>query len=138
MAESCTCLNVLEHVEDDLGTIGRMASILRPGGSIVLLVPAFERLYGPIDRNLGHYRRYSRGALLRLATATGLRVTKMRYVNMAGLFGWWANSQVFRRERQSPAQIRIFDRCVVPWESWIEERIAAPFGQSIFAVLQKP
>lgn len=138
MAESCTCLNVLEHVEDDLGAMRRMASILRPGGAIVLLVPAFQRLYGAIDRNLGHYRRYSRASLLRLAAASGLRVTEMRYMNAVGLFGWWANSRVFRRETQSAAQIRIFDRCVVPWESWIEERIAAPFGQSIFTALQKP
>jgi SAM-dependent methyltransferase len=137
LAESCTCLNVLEHVEDDLGAIKRMASILRPGGAIVLLVPAFQALYGPIDRNLGHYRRYDRTSLLDLAAASGLRVKKMRYMNAVGLFGWWANSQLFRRETQSAVQIRIFDRCVVRWESWIEDRIAAPFGQSIFAVLQK-
>jgi SAM-dependent methyltransferase len=138
MAESCICLNVLEHLEDDLDALKRMASILRPGGAIVLLVPAFPALYGPIDWNLGHYRRYTQASLVDLAAASGLRVTKMRYMNAVGLFGWWANSRVFRREAQSAVQIGIFDRCVVPWESWIEERIEPPFGQSIFAILQKP
>lgn len=136
-AESCVCLNVLEHIRDDRGALRRMASILRPGGVIVVLVPAFQALYGSIDRNLGHYRRYDRESLTGLAAASRLRIKKMRYMNVAGLLGWWANSHIFRREAQSVAQIRIFDRCVVPWESWIEERIAPPFGQSIFAVLEK-
>jgi 2-polyprenyl-3-methyl-5-hydroxy-6-metoxy-1,4-benzoquinol methylase len=136
-ADSCVCLNVLEHIADDRGALRRMASILRPGGAIVLLVPAFAALYGPIDRNLGHYRRYNRASLAGLAAASGLRVKKMHYMNAVGFFGWWANSRLFRRTAQSAAQIGIFDRCVVPSESWLEERVAPPFGQSIFAVLQK-
>ena len=49
-----------------------MASLLVPGGVIVLLVPAFPALYGPIDRNLGHYRRYTLDSLTRLAAADGI------------------------------------------------------------------
>lgn len=136
-ADSCVCLNVLEHIADDRCALRRMASILQPGGAIVLLVPAFWALYGAIDRNLGHYRRYTRASVANLATASGLRVKKVQYMNAAGFFGWWVNTRLVRRKAQSPAQIRIFDRCVVPWESWIEGYIAPPFGQSIFAVLQK-
>ena len=115
-----------------------MASILAPGGVIVLLVPAFAGLYGPIDRNLGHYRRYSRESLRGLAAATGLRIKASYYVNSIGFFGWWANAHIFRREAQSEAQIRAFDDFVVPVLSGLEGMARPPFGQSLFAVLQKP
>ena len=49
--------NVLEHIEDDVRAMAAMASVLAPDGAVVLLAPAFQSLYGPIDRNLAHYRR---------------------------------------------------------------------------------
>ena len=61
--DSVVCLNVLEHIADDRAALGAMSEIVVPGGVIVLLVPAFDALYGPIDRNLGHYRRYRRRSL---------------------------------------------------------------------------
>ena len=137
-ADSCVCLNVLEHICDDAKALRNMASVIARGGVIVLLLPAFAALYGPIDKNLGHYRRYSRESLRRLAAATGLRVKASHYVNSAGFFGWWANARVFRREAQSETQIRVFDQFVVPLVSAVERFAPPPFGQSLFAVLQKP
>lgn len=136
--DSCVCINVLEHIEDDLTALRSMSSVLSPGGVIVLLVPAFPSLYGPIDENLHHFRRYTRRSLLQLATAAELRVRKLHYVNAVGFFGWWANARIFRRRAQSALQISIFDRFVVPLVSPIERRIRPPFGQSLLVVLQKP
>lgn len=138
LPDTCVCLNVLEHIENDRRAIEAMASVMAPGGAIVLLTPAFPALYGPIDRNLSHYRRYSRGSLTELARVTGLAVDTLHYMNAAGFFGWWINAHVFRREAQSGAQIRIFDRCIVPWLSRLEAAAPPPFGQSLFAVLRKP
>jgi len=137
-ADSCVCLNVLEHIADDGRALAAVASVLVRGGAIVLLVPAFQALYGPIDRNLGHYRRYSRRSLAALARAAGLEIRKLHYVNAVGFLGWWMNAHVFRREAQSERQIDIFDRCVVPWMSRLESLAAPPFGQSLWAVLRKP
>jgi 2-polyprenyl-3-methyl-5-hydroxy-6-metoxy-1,4-benzoquinol methylase len=136
--DSCVCLNVLEHIPDDRKALAAMASVLPPGGAIVLLVPAFQALYGPIDWNLGHHRRYDRAAIAGLAQATGLLITKLHYVNFAGFFGWWLNSHIFRREAQSERQIAIFDTCLVPVLSRIEGLVRPPFGQSLFTVLRKP
>ncbi len=138
LPDSCVCLNVLEHVKDDVGLVRRMASVITSGGRIVLLVPAFPALYGPIDLNLGHHRRYTMRSLEELAEAAHLRVKSARYMNAIGFFGWWANSHVFRRETQSDEQIDLFDRFVVPFLSRIEAFAPPPFGQSVFAVLQKP
>ncbi|HLY19970.1 MAG TPA: methyltransferase domain-containing protein [Bryobacteraceae bacterium] len=136
--DCCVCLNVLEHIEDDRGALEAMASILQPGGAILLLTPAHRSLYGPIDRNLEHFRRYDRPAITALARAAGLGIDKLHYVNAIGFFGWWINAHVFRRQQQSAVQIEIFDRWIVPWMSRLEAIAPPPFGQSLFAVLRKP
>jgi SAM-dependent methyltransferase len=136
--DSCVCLNALEHIRDDRQALDGMASILGPGGVVVLLVPAFPALYGPIDRNLGHYRRYSRRSIASLVAATSLRIRKVHYVNAAGFFGWWVNSRILRRRAQSEKQIEIFDRYLVPLLSRLEGMVTPPFGQSLLVVLDKP
>jgi len=136
--DACVCLNVLEHIEDDEQAARNMASVIAPGGAVVLLLPAFPALYGPIDRNLGHHRRYRRRDAARLAGAAGLRVRRARYMNAIGFFGWWMNARVLRRDTQSAAQIDLFDQALVPLMSRLERIAAPPFGQSLFAVLEKP
>ena len=136
--DSSVIVNVLEHVEDDVAALKAVASVLTPGGVIVLLVPAFQALYGPIDKNLGHHRRYSRGAIRSLAERTGLRIRKLHYMNSIGFFGWWINAHILKREAQSERQIAIFDRYLVPPMSAMEHLIPPPFGQSLLAVLEAP
>ena len=67
--DSCVCLNVIEHIGRDVDALAAMAAILQPGGTIILLAPAFEALYGPIDYQLGHYRRYTKRSLSMAARA---------------------------------------------------------------------
>jgi SAM-dependent methyltransferase len=136
-ADTVVCLNVLEHVRDDRLALRHMHRVLIQGGRAVFLLPAFESLYGPIDHNLGHFRRYSKAAWLKMAEETGFRVRRLRYFNFLGFFGWWMNSHVLRREMQSAAQIDWFDRLAVPVESRMERWIEPPVGQSIFTVLEK-
>jgi SAM-dependent methyltransferase len=135
--DSCVCLNVLEHIEDDERALRNMAAVLAPDGVVVLLVPAFPSLHGPIDGNLGHWRRYRRSGLARLAEAAGLRLRRAHYMNIAGFFGWWINARVLRRDTQSAGQIEVFDRFVVPLLSRLEDAVPPPFGQSLFAVMEK-
>jgi SAM-dependent methyltransferase len=135
--DSCVCLNVLEHIEDDAAAIRSMASVLVAGAKIFLILPACPALYGPIDRNLGHFRRYTRRSIFELAARCGVRVSKMHYMNSAGFFGWWLNARILKKEKQSAAQIAFFDRCVVPFVSRAERWVAPPFGQSLFVVLEK-
>lgn len=137
-ADSVVCLNVLEHIADDFLAISNMASILAPKGKIILIVPAFPALYGPIDEKLGHHRRYGKRDLSALADRGGLEVKTLNYMNSIGLLGWWVNAKVISRQAQSESQILIFDRLIVPVMSRIESLAPPPFGQSIFAVLEKP
>jgi SAM-dependent methyltransferase len=135
--DSAVCLNVLEHVEDDALALRQIHGVLRAGGRVVLIVPAFMARFGPIDRLLGHYRRYSKKSFIRLAHATGFRVTSLRYMNMVGWLGWWVNARIFHRTEQSETQIRLFDRWVVPTMRRAEAIAPPPFGQSLFVILEK-
>lgn len=135
---SIACLNVLEHISDDRLMLQRFQEILPPSGRVVLIVPAFKALYGPIDKNLGHYRRYTKESLRRTAEAAGLQATDLRFMNFVGFFGWWLNARVLKREEQSDGQIALFDSVIVPVMSRAEAAIEPPVGQSIFAVLEKP
>ena len=107
------------------------------GGRVVLLVPAFKALYGPIDTNLGHYRRYTKRSLQRVAEQAGLRAHTLKFMNLVGFFGWWMNAKVLKREAQSEGQIALFDNVIVPVMSTLEGWVEPPVGQSIFAVLEK-
>ena len=136
--DSCVCLNVLEHVADDRRAVAAMADVLIPGGSVVLLLPAFPSLEGPIDRNLGHFRRYHSTDVYALAKAAGLRIRKMHFMNCVGLCGWWANAHLLRLEANPEWQIALFDNLLVPLLSRLEAIVPPPFGQSLFVVLEKP
>jgi SAM-dependent methyltransferase len=135
--DSIVCLNVLEHISDDEKALHHMHALLPPGGKAVFIVPAFASLYGPIDHNLGHYRRYSKASWKRLARVTGFREVVTDYMNIPGFFGWWMNAKVLKKTEQSGQQIAFFDSCVVPVCSRVERLFSPPFGQSLFAVLER-
>ncbi len=61
--DSVVCLNVLEHIEDDRRVLAELYRAIEPGGVVVVLVPAHPALNSDLDRNLGHYRRYTRELL---------------------------------------------------------------------------
>jgi SAM-dependent methyltransferase len=62
---------VLEHISDDAGALGEWRSRLRPGGRLLISVPAHARRFGAADRRVGHFRRYDRGDLVRVLDAAG-------------------------------------------------------------------
>jgi SAM-dependent methyltransferase len=134
--DTVVCLNVLEHIEDDVQALRHMHAVLGPRGRALLIVPAFAGLYGPIDHNLGHYRRYSASGFRQKAQSVGFKA-RLRYMNTIGLVGWWVNAKLLKRTEQSDSQIQFFDSVIVPVMSRLERAVPPPFGQSLFAVLEK-
>lgn len=135
--DTVVCVNVLEHIEDDARALDQMKSLLRSGGRVLLYVPAGPWAFGHLDRQLGHFRRYSKRRIRHLAGAGGLDMERCIYVNFPGVFGWFLHSRVLRRDVVSPQSARFVDR-LVPFLSAVERLWPPVTGQSLFAVLRKP
>jgi SAM-dependent methyltransferase len=132
------CVNVLEHIDDDVAALGLFREVLVPGGRVLIFVPAVQAAYGPLDAELGHFRRYAKPGLRQAFTAAGLEVETLRYTNPIGLVGWMVNAHVRRSRSHSPTQVRLFDRFVAPWALPLERWIAPPIGLSLVAVGRTP
>ena len=134
--DTAICVNVLEHIEDDVQALGQMLSMVKKGGRVLLYVPAARWAYGSLDRKLGHFRRYSKGMIREVARKSGAGVERCFYVNFIGVWGWFLHARILKREVISPESARFVDH-LVPYISAIE-RLLPPFtGQSLFAVLKK-
>jgi SAM-dependent methyltransferase len=76
-----TCLDVLEHIDDDLTLLHEIVRVCEPGGHIVLTVPAFNVLWSPHDTALHHKRRYTRKQMLKKVSRLNANVIKSSYYN---------------------------------------------------------
>jgi SAM-dependent methyltransferase len=82
VADGVTALDVIEHVENDCGALREMARILKPGGVLVVTVPAFQALWSDWDVALHHIRRYRRPELIELLCEAGFELLHCNYVNV--------------------------------------------------------
>lgn len=136
--DSAVLINVLEHIKDDDGALLDLASALRPGGRLVLWVPAFNLLYSDWDRQVGHYRRYRKGPLGAQLTRAGYEVTEIRYVNSAGALAWLVLARMMHKIPSSQGRVSFFNSYCVPVLRRLEKKRGAPFGQSVLAVATWP
>ncbi|MFI5394402.1 MAG: glycosyltransferase [Candidatus Binatia bacterium] len=133
--DTVVCLNVLEHIENDDAALATFASLLEPGGRLVLQVPALHRLYGEIDRAIGHWRRYERDELTAKLTGHGLATEEASYFNVPGVLGWYVNSVLLKRRSVPGLQARLAN-LLVPWLR-LEQRWQPRRGMALIAVSRK-
>jgi SAM-dependent methyltransferase len=131
-------LNVLEHIEDDVAALRSAARLVRPGGAVVVFVPAFEFAMSRFDRAIGHYRRYTIESASRAVAETDLVAEDIRYVNAPGLLAWTVGMRLLRMTPGEGTVLRVWDTSVVPLARRVERRWRPPFGQSVLAVARTP
>jgi len=134
--DTVVCLNVLEHIEDDRATLADMRATLSPRGRLVLLVPAFARLFGSLDEHLHHFRRYEKDELEKKIREAGFVIEDLRFVNRPGIFGWWLNGRVLKRRVLPRGQLLAF-KLLMPLLKREEERPPTS-GLSLLAIARKP
>jgi len=129
-------INVLEHIEGDAAELARYAALLRARrGRFCVLVPARPEIYAPIDRDFGHFRRYTRRVLRSRLESAGFEVEQISYFNCVGYLAWWLNFRVLGKRVFEIAKVRFYDRAIFPTVHWLESTIARPpIGQSLIAV----
>lgn len=81
--DAVVALDILEHVHDDAGVLREAFRALRPGGVLVVTVPAYQFLWSNHDDAVGHLRRYTRGPLVRMVRDCGFRVVVGEYTMAA-------------------------------------------------------
>ena len=130
--------NVLEHIPDDREAMRAAHALVRPGGKVVVLVPAFQFAMSRFDRAVGHVRRYTRASLARTLTEADLIVREVHYVNMPGLLAWVVGMRLLRMTPGDGRALSLWDAVVIRLSRRWEQRYRPPFGQSVFAVAEVP
>jgi SAM-dependent methyltransferase len=132
--DSAVSVNVFEHIADDEDAMKAVYGLLQPGGTFTVLVPSHPALLGSFDRDIGHYRRYTKGELRRKLESSGFVVERIRRSNPLGALGWLVNVRLLRLRRLRGA--RLFDRLVPALA--VLDAIELPIGLSLIAIARKP
>ncbi len=140
--ETIVCLNVLEHIEDDREAVRHLADLLAPGGHVVLVVPAFQWLFTPLDRYAGHFRRYTKLTLRSLVRDAGLDIAHQTYFNALGIPGWWVFGKIMRPKSLADPGINgaiyLFDMFMTILATAVDYLIFHATGLSVLVVARKP
>jgi ubiquinone/menaquinone biosynthesis C-methylase UbiE len=130
--------NVLEHIADDVAALRSMARLVRPGGHVVLVCPAFEFAMSRVDIATGHVRRYSRATMRQALTAAGLDIFSVRYANSLGLLCYYGCTSLLGKAPTAGPMMTCYDWVAVPVIRAAERLVSPPFGQSVVAVARRP
>jgi SAM-dependent methyltransferase len=129
-------IDVLEHIEDDRAEMSRAAELLTPGGSVIVVSPAFQQLFSEFDRSVGHYRRYTRASLAAVMPAS-LRQVRLKYMDSVGFIASLANRALLRQSLPTPRQIALWDRVMIPASRVLDPILARGFGRSVLAIYER-
>lgn len=129
-------LNVVEHIKEDQLAIQNMVKLLKPGGKIVILVPAYQWLYNGFDVALEHYKRYTKRRLLNIFPTQGVRFVKSWYFNFAGIFGWYLVGSVLKKKLIPESNMKLYN-VLTPIFKIADKVVMNQMGLSVIAVYQK-
>jgi SAM-dependent methyltransferase len=132
--DSLVAVNTMEHIKDDAHFLRCAHRALVSGGTLLLFVPALPRLYGSLDREFGHFRRYLKPGLAAQMDAAGFHVELLRYMNFPGILSWFVSGRILRRKTIPPSNVKFYDRVIVPIVRRLESIVSPPLGQSLLAI----
>ena len=134
--DTIICLNVLEHIAPDEAVLDHFYRLLPPGGHAIILVPQHPWLYTPVDKVLGHERRYTAEELRDKLVKAGFEVVHQQGFNRLGTLGWYVSGKLLGKQHLSPGQMRTFNRVLAVAK--LVERVPALPALSTIAVGRKP
>jgi SAM-dependent methyltransferase len=131
-------LNVLEHIDHDSVAIREIRQKLRPGGALLIYVPAFECLWTSFDEKLCHYRRYTKTSLRRLVEQEGFAIESVRYADCLGFIA----ALVFRLLNRNASaltatSISFYDRWLFAPSRALDRLFDRWFGKNVYVLCRK-
>lgn len=127
-------LNVLEHIEKDTEVLKSIRLRLRLDGRLFVFVPAFPILFGPMDRQVGHVRRYRMSELRDKVCAAGFEIEHLCYFDSLGFFAALVHRWVGRSGQISRSSLMLYDRWVFPWSRRLDRLFGSVFGKNVYVV----
>lgn len=128
-------LNVIEHIKDDKLAVLNMTKLLKPGGKIIILVPAYQFLYNGFDVALEHFRRYTQSTLLPIFPSN-TSLIKTWYFNFSGIFAWFLVGSIFKKKTIPESNMRLYN-FLTPIFKLADKVMLNKVGLSVIAVYQK-
>jgi 2-polyprenyl-3-methyl-5-hydroxy-6-metoxy-1,4-benzoquinol methylase len=129
-------LNVVEHIFDDQLAVSNCYKLLKPGGQLIILVPAYQWLFNDFDKELEHYRRYTCNKLESLFLASNFKITHSQYFNAAGIAGWFVSGKIQHHRIIPAGQIRLYNKLVFFFK-FFDKLIFNSFGLSVITIGKK-
>jgi SAM-dependent methyltransferase len=131
-------LNVFEHIEHDTIAVRKVRQKLKPGGVLLIYVPAFECLWTSLDEKLCHYRRYTKTTLRRLVEQEGFAIERVRYADCLGFIA----ALVFRLLNRSASTvtataISVYDRGLFVPSRILDKLFGRWFGKNVYVLCRK-
>ena len=129
-------INVLEHIKDDTAAVKEINERLKPGGVVIIYVPAFQSLYSALDKKIGHHRRYAKEDLERLFE--DFEIITIEYVDSLGFIISSLLKKVFpKKENISSFSIKFFDTFIFPLSKQLDKKTRHKFGKNLLLVARK-
>jgi SAM-dependent methyltransferase len=129
-------INVLEHIKEDVKALTGMYEVLPKGGTLLLFVPALPKIYGTIDEEFNHFRRYTKQELTQKVEHVGFKMKRVSYFNIFGIIWWYIMGRILKKRnlpRMTGGLLNIF----VPVFQFVESIISPPIGQSLILIAEK-
>lgn len=126
-------LNVVEHIKDHQLALANCYKLLAPGGRVIILVPAYQALYNGFDKELEHFRRYTRASLRRLLESQKFEVMRTWHFNFAGIFGWFWSGTVMGKKTLPAGELKFYNK-LVPVFRVADKMVGNQVGLSVIGV----
>jgi 2-polyprenyl-3-methyl-5-hydroxy-6-metoxy-1,4-benzoquinol methylase len=131
--DSVFALNVVEHIKDDKLAVHNCYRLLKNGGRLVILVPAYQSLYNRFDHELEHYRRYTKKRLNNLLAGEQFKIQHAQYFNFIGIFGWYISGKLQKNKTIPKSQMSLYNT-FVPIFRFIDKCMFHQIGLSVISV----
>ena len=129
-------LHVLEHIKNDLKEIKDATNKLNNGGHLIIIAPAYQKLYGNLDKAVGHFRRYEKKFFKE--DFQNLELLKVKHLDSIGLLLYYLNKIFFSKETfPSALKIFIWDKIFTPLTIVIDFITNYSFGKCLVAIYKK-
>jgi len=129
-------IDVLEHIEKDAEELTSAVTYLRPGGHVIVLSPAHQRLFSPFDASIGHFRRYDK-AMLRKISPAGVELIDLKYLDCVGVTLSAAKSLFLKQSMPTKSQLHFWDRWMVPISKVLDKPLGYSLGKTIIGIWRR-